>query len=106
MAVAFCFKLSLHSFMFLTVDTTPPTCMNNPVDILERIELGSPGTTVTWVAPTCNDLSGTAQVTERTHTSPSFFGADSTTVVSHTCTDLAGNMDSCSFNVIIQTGKF
>ncbi|XP_071824175.1 uncharacterized protein [Apostichopus japonicus] len=86
-----------------TVDTTPPMCVDNPATIFETVELGMPGFLVRWTPPTCNDLSGTAFVNAASATPPTFFSADTTTPVTHTCVDLSGNEETCSFSVIIQT---
>lgn len=87
-----------------TVDTTPPTCANVPQGVLEVVELGVTGTLVDWVELTCEDQSGTAFVTERTHNPSSFFEVGMTTVT-YTCTDTSGNSQLCPFLVTVITGN-
>ncbi|KAJ8041572.1 Hyalin [Holothuria leucospilota] len=88
------------TFMIIitTEDTTPPTCVNVPDDIREEVELGQFGTVLSWTPPTCDDISGTGQITATTHTPPSFFMVGTATVI-YTCTDDSGNSNQCTFNV-------
>lgn len=86
--------------LLFAVDTTPPECVNLPADITEFIELGTPGTLVTWQEPTCRDNSGNAFLTVRSHTPSSFF-VPGTTAVTYTCMDIAGLTGECSFNIVV-----
>ena len=78
-------------------------CADLPTNVIEMVELGITGTVVNWMEPTCSDVSGTAVITERSHTPFSFFEVGTTTVT-YTCTDATGNSDSCSFPVTVIAG--
>ncbi|XP_071823799.1 uncharacterized protein [Apostichopus japonicus] len=84
------------------VDTTPPECVNLPAFVSESTELGNPGRRVTWIEPTCQDISNVASVTARSNLPGSFFLVGDT-VVTYTCTDGSGNSDTCSFPVQVFT---
>ncbi|XP_071823803.1 uncharacterized protein [Apostichopus japonicus] len=78
-----------------TVDTTPPVCTNLPIEISECVELGDFGLVVDNLPePICVDISGTGEVSARTHTSGSFFIVGDTNVV-YTCSDASGNTENC-----------
>ncbi|XP_071814131.1 uncharacterized protein [Apostichopus japonicus] len=85
-----------------TVDTTPPECVNLPAFVSESTELGNPGRSVTWIEPTCQDISNVASVTARSNLPGSFFLVGDT-VVTYTCTDGSGNSATCSFPVQVIT---
>ena len=86
------------------MDTTDPECVNLPRDISRTVELGTPGTEVSWTEPSCSDVSGTAFFSIRSHTPPSFF-AVGMSIVSYTCADMSGNTNTCTFSVTVSTGK-
>ena len=86
------------------MDTTPPVCVGLPEDIVEEIELGGFGTIVSWIEPTCDDLSGTAQVSLRSSVPGSFFQAGET-IVTYTCVDSSSNEGTCSFTVTVLAGE-
>ncbi|KAJ8041828.1 Hyalin [Holothuria leucospilota] len=92
----------IFSVTVIAVDTTAPECVNLPIDIGRTVELGTPGIEISWIEPTCSDLSGTASISTRSHTPPSFF-AIGMAVVSYTCTDMSGNSNTCSFSVTVST---
>ena len=79
------------------VDTVPPViaCIN---DVVQTVNTGVAGATVTWVEPTATDNSGTATLTGRTHAPGNFFNVG-TTQVTYTFTDGSGNSATCTFNV-------
>ena len=86
------------------VDTIPPMCVNLPSNVVEVVELGEAGTLVSWTEPTCSDVSGAGFVTGRSHTPFSFFEVG-ITLVTYTCSDAAGNSESCSFPVTVIASK-
>ncbi|KAJ8039919.1 Hyalin [Holothuria leucospilota] len=86
----------------IAIDTTPPQCVNLPNEISKTVKLGTPGIEISWIEPTCSDISGTASITTRSHTPPSFFSVGMATV-SYTCTDLSGNSETCTFPVTVST---
>ena len=97
--------MKIFAFTFpYTVDRTAPMCVNIPTGVLEIVELGSPGTMVSWTELSCSDLSGTAQISSRSHTPDSFFVVGSTDVT-YICTDESGNSESCVFSVTVVAGK-
>ena len=79
-------------------------CVNIPAGVSGTVELGTPGTQVSWTELTCSDLSGTAEVISRSHTPNSFFTLG-TTDVTYICTDASGNTESCVFTVTVIAGK-
>ena len=91
-------------YIVFPVDTTPPQCVNLPNEISRTVELGTPGVEISWIEPTCSDISGTASISTRSHTPPSFF-AVGMAVVSYTCTDMSGNSETCTFPVTVTTGR-
>lgn len=97
-------NLSYGLNLFCLVDTTAPSCVNLPSGVVETVELGQPGAVVTWTEPTCSDTSGVASVTMRSQ-EPSTFFPVGMTIVTYTCTDGSGNMDMCSFNVVVTEGN-
>ena len=103
-AVQYDLNNKISACFLLVVDTTEPECVNLPNDIVRSGELGTPGVDVSWIEPTCSDISGTASISTTSHTSPSFF-AVGMTVVSYTCTDMSGNSNTCSFSVTVTAGK-
>lgn len=87
------------------MDTTPPDISNCPSNIDVTVELGIPGTPVTWMEPTATDLSGTVSLTERTHAPGNVFTVGMT-LVTYTFTDGAGISAMCSFVVNVIPGWY
>ena len=88
----------------VSVDTTAPV-INCIEDIIETIELGEAGGTVTWVEPTAVDNSGTATLASRTRVPDSFFNIG-ISPVTYVFIDPSNNQASCTFNVVVETSKF
>ena len=88
--------------------------MSHISDVEGPVITGCPGTqtgvtdseiatgTVSWVAPTATDNSGTQTLTSTHNPGDSF--PIGTTPVTYTSTDAAGNTATCSFDVIV-TGE-
>ena len=89
---------------FDTVDGESPVIENCPADIFDTTPLGSPGKTITWVAPTATDNSGVATLASVTSTPGQFFLVGTTEVV-YRFVDPTGNEAFCRFNVDIVEGK-
>ncbi|XP_072013269.1 uncharacterized protein [Amphiura filiformis] len=89
------------SFIILVieVDRIPPqvTC---PPDIVDQIQLGSGGTTVSFEEATATDNSGTTILVSRSHTPNQFFTVG-TTEVTYEFRDPSGNSAMCSFTITI-----
>lgn len=98
-------RICIAYCLCFTVDTTPPTILTCPGNVLETIELGTSGVTVDWEEPTFSDVSDTAMVTSQTHFSGTFFLVG-TTVVEYEITDASLNSATCSFSVTIITGMY
>ncbi|XP_072018428.1 uncharacterized protein [Amphiura filiformis] len=83
------------------VDTTDPliACLEN---IIQIIELGEPGATVTWVEPTATDNSGTVNQVSRSRAPDSFFNIGSSSVT-YIFSDPSGNTATCTFDVTVET---
>ncbi|XP_071829259.1 uncharacterized protein [Apostichopus japonicus] len=95
-------EMCVFSVTVFEVDTTPPECTNLPNDIRQIVELGTAGTEVSWIEPTCFDLSGTGRISMQSATSPFFFSVGMM-LVTYTCTDASSNQNTCSFTVTIDT---
>ena len=73
-------------------------------DIQRILELGTQGTTVTWIEPTATDISGIISLTSRSHSPGDLFIAEKTTVI-YLFTDGAGNSAICTFCIAVIYGK-
>ena len=84
-------------------DTTPPvlTC---PATVVETVELGVTSVVVTFGNPTVEDNSGSASLVSVSPASGSLFTVGVTSVT-FTYQDAAGNEASCTFSVVVSTGK-
>lgn len=96
--------ISICFFLF-QVDTRPPVPIGCPTIVPATVELGVTGTVVSWDVPTATDLSGLPVTIEPSRQPNSFFLVG-TTDVTYTFTDQAGNMDECSFRVIVSESKY
>ncbi|XP_063960800.1 mucin-17-like [Lytechinus pictus] len=84
-----------------TQDTIPPTVTDCPSNIFETVELGIPGTIVTFNPPQATDVSGIASVVSNIQ-SGSFISAGETRQVTYTVTDNSGLTDtSCTFSITV-----
>ena len=79
--------------------------MNCPSDIIADVEIGSPGTSVSWTEPFAVDESENATLLVKTHTSGSVFGIG-TAFVTYAFIDPSKNMATCQFLIIARGGKF
>lgn len=86
------------------MDTTPPTITGCPADVVEVIELGLPGAVINWIEPSASDISGTANLIERSH-APSDLLPVGQTIVTYVFSDSSDNRETCSFTVTIVTGN-
>ena len=80
-------------------DNIAPVISGCPTDILVSTRATTCDEVVNWVVPTAMD-NCTLDTFSSTHNSGDTFPAG-TTVVSYTATDLAGNVATCNFNVIV-----
>ncbi|PIK47309.1 hypothetical protein BSL78_15809 [Apostichopus japonicus] len=86
----------------ITMDTTPPTISNCPATQSISVELGLTGGNVIWVEPSATDLSGTADLSVRSHAPGSEFPLGQTTVM-YIFVDASMNANICQFIVIVNT---
>lgn len=91
-------------YVLSIVDTLSPIISNCPPDMTVTVELGEAGVTVTWIAPTATDISGTTMLIGTSNDPGSFFGLGET-IVTYTFTDASFNQATCSFVVDIVPGK-
>ena len=101
-----CFKYNSSPFL-LTVDTTPPTVTNCPLDQTIEIEFGveSDGQ-ATWTLPIATDLSGVANLISSPPTLPARFPLGTTTIM-YIYQDASGNINSdCSFTITVTAGTY
>ena len=86
-------------------DTTPPTVSNCPSNIVQSVELGTPGTSVTFNPPTATDVAGVASIVSNVQ-SGTFITTGETRQVTYTVTDNSGLTDtSCTFTITVFSGK-
>eukprot|EP00057_Strongylocentrotus_purpuratus_P029685 XP_011684159.1 PREDICTED: hyalin [Strongylocentrotus purpuratus] len=86
-------------------DTTPPTVSNCPSNIVQSVELGTPGATVTFNPPTATDVAGVASIVSNVQ-SGTFITTGETRQVTYTVTDNSGLTDtSCTFTITVFSGK-
>ncbi|XP_030829233.1 mucin-3A isoform X32 [Strongylocentrotus purpuratus] len=82
-------------------DTTPPTVSNCPSNIVQSVELGTPGATVTFNPPTATDVAGVASIVSNVQ-SGTFITTGETRQVTYTVTDNSGLTDtSCTFTITV-----
>lgn len=95
----------------VTVDTKKPVFSNCPADIVQNIDYGMCSALVSWTAPTVSDLcDGTLTPVISLGSGGSFYGgsetqatiAVGTTTVVYTATDSAGNIETCSFTIVVK----
>jgi gliding motility-associated-like protein len=91
---------STCSFNVLVQDNTNPLISACPSNINVNAN-GSCQAIVNWTAPTASDNCGGTLTLTSTKNSGTAFDLG-TTVVTYTATDAAGNISTCSFNVIVQ----
>ncbi|XP_072044883.1 uncharacterized protein [Amphiura filiformis] len=84
------------------VDTTKPTMVYCPSDIVTDVEIGSIGTFVNWTEPAAFDKSGNVTLLAKTHSSGELFGVGKNTVT-YLFVDPSNNIAACTFQVIGQT---
>ncbi|XP_071819452.1 uncharacterized protein [Apostichopus japonicus] len=85
-----------------TEDTQDPIISNCPANIPVTIELGITQGVASWTEPTATDISGTANLVQRTSSPNSLFPIGSTDVT-YTFSDNAGNTAECIFTVTVTT---
>jgi gliding motility-associated-like protein len=86
-------------FDVVVIDNSTPLISGcNATDIF-AIADGSCGSSVSWTIPTATDNCGTPTLVGSHDPGDIFFPG--TTVVTYTATDLAGNISTCIFNVIV-----
>ena len=84
-------------------DDTPPVVTGCPT---ERRATASPGTNsavVFWTEPTATDDSGATPTRTRSHAPGDSFNVGTASVV-YTFSDAAGNVATCIFNVVVESG--
>jgi gliding motility-associated-like protein len=81
------------------IDNELPTLSNCPSKIELSTELGKDGAIATWSPPVAND---NCDVTLTTSHTPNTYFKLGTTTVTYKATDKAGNMVTCSFDVIVK----
>ncbi len=69
-----------------------------------NVNTGISSTVVFWLVPTPTDNSGQARIIFNTHNPGDIFFVG-TTAVSYIAQDGFGNIGSCTFSVIVSTGK-
>src|SRR5690554_5423627 len=87
------------SFDVVITDNEDPVFTACPSDIAQDVDAGSCDAVVTWTAPTFTD-NCTGTTLTSTHNSGDTFPIGTTTVT-YTATDAAGNVQTCSFDVVI-----
>src|SRR5690554_3382159 len=87
------------SFDVEITDNEAPVFTACPSDIAQDVDAGSCDAVVTWTAPTFTD-NCTGTTLTSTHNSGDTFPIGTTTVT-YTATDAAGNIQTCSFDVVI-----
>lgn len=68
------------------------------------MELGTPGTPISWTEPTAADSSGVSDIVLQSHKPGVVFGSG-VNVVTYVFADASGNLARCTFTVVIRTGK-
>lgn len=91
-------------YVLSAVDTLSPIISNCPPDMTVTVELGDAGVTVTWIAPTATDISGTTMLITTSHEPGSFFGLGQTTVT-YIFADASFNQATCTFVIDIVSGN-
>ncbi|XP_071489593.1 uncharacterized protein [Diadema antillarum] len=82
-------------------DTTPPVITGCPADInLEIPSIALTSVSISWTEPTATDDSGSVSSVS-THQPGDSFDVGTSTTVSYTFSDDAGNTATCSFDVVI-----
>jgi gliding motility-associated-like protein len=90
---------SVCSYQIIVEDAELPVISGCPTSISEGTDVGECGAVVTWTAPTFTDNCGGSVMTS-THNPGDFFSIGLTTVT-YTVTDGSGNVETCSFDVLI-----
>ena len=78
--------------------------MSCPSDITIDVEIGTPGTSVTWTEPSVTDASGDVTLLAKTHSSGQLFGVG-TTIVTYLYADPFNNIATCTFQIIGSGGE-
>ena len=84
-------------------DTTPPT-VTCPATVTQTVELGVTSAVVFFGSATATDLSGSTSLVSVSPASGSSFQVG-VTAVTFTFQDSSGNQASCSFAVVVNSGK-
>lgn len=87
------------NFTVTVVDTTPPT-VTVPGNQSATFSTALGGASVSWTAPTAQDIVDGSVTPSCTHASGTLFPAGTTTV-NCSATDIAGNTGAASFNVVV-----
>ncbi|XP_072013682.1 uncharacterized protein [Amphiura filiformis] len=81
-------------------DTTPPVITGCPNTVRVSTPAGTNTATATWIEPRATDDSGSTPIRSRSHTPGSEFALGVTTVT-YIFTDGSGNMETCTFDVVV-----
>ncbi|KAJ8036424.1 Hyalin [Holothuria leucospilota] len=91
----------LNFFITLIADVTRPTANCPEGQIVNANRDGNTTAVVIWNSPSCSDNSQMNVLLECTNQPGTEFSLGNTTVKCN-CTDVAGNMDQCSFDIFVK----
>jgi hypothetical protein len=92
-------NIATASFTIMVLDKQAPTITGCPADITQSAATGKCGKKVTWNPPTASD--NCSGVTFDVNHLPGEIYPVGTTVVTYTAKDASGNINVCSFNIVI-----
>ncbi len=84
----------------MSPDTIPPLITGCPDTIEIMIPVGMSSVNATWIEPTATDNSGITPTVTKSHQPGDSFPIG-LTQVTYTFTDLAGNVATCEFSIVI-----
>ncbi|NJL76391.1 MAG: HYR domain-containing protein [Saprospiraceae bacterium] len=87
-------------FIVNVLDTTPPSIMGCPTDTILYVGIDTCLTSYTWIAPTASDICGLD--TLFSNIQPGQVLSVGTNRVTYTAIDASGNIDTCSFNIVVR----
>ncbi|MCG9911082.1 MAG: HYR domain-containing protein [Flavobacteriales bacterium] len=90
------------SFTVTVTDTESPSIVNCPGDIIVGNLFNTCYQQVYWPTIVASDNCGSTGLTITSSHTPGFIFPVGTTLVTYIVTDLAGNADTCTFNVIVE----
>ncbi len=94
---------SLHLYVHVVRDLTPPVITYCPADIIRQVNTGQQSIAISWTEPTAtDDITPANQIISVSSHQPNQLFTVGTNIITYLFRDEAGNDVRCSFSVVVQ----